>query len=127
NYRGPQFGIRGTRKLIGVEGRPLIGTIIKPSVGLSPAETAILVKTLIEADIDFIKDDELMANPPHSPFEERVDAVLRVINDHAEATGKKVMYAFNITDELEAMHSHYDKVLRSGGTTVMMSLNSLGI
>lgn len=127
NYRGPQFGIWGTRKLTGVEGRSLIGTIIKPSVGLSPTETAVLVKALIEADIDFIKDDELMANPPHSPFEERVDAVMRIVNDHAEATGKKVMYAFNITDELEAMHSHYDKVLSSGGTAVMMSLNSLGI
>ncbi len=35
-YQGPQFGIQGTRKLLGIDGRPLIGTIIKPSVGLSP-------------------------------------------------------------------------------------------
>jgi ribulose-bisphosphate carboxylase large chain len=127
NYQGPQFGVRGTRKLTGVEGRPLIGTIIKPSVGLLPTETAVLVKTLAEAGIDFIKDDELMANPLHSPFEERVDAVMRVINDHAQSSGKKVMYAFNITDEFDAMQSHYEKVLHSGGTAVMMSLNSLGI
>ena len=39
-YPGPQFGVEGTRRLSGVEGRPLIGTIIKPSVGLSPEETA---------------------------------------------------------------------------------------
>jgi ribulose-bisphosphate carboxylase large chain len=127
HYRGPQFGVAGTRGLTGVEGRPLIGTIIKPSIGLSPEETAVLVKTLVEAGIDFIKDDELMANPPHAPFDERVDAVMRVVNDHAEATGKRVMYAFNITDELDAMQSHYEKVLRSGGTAVMMSLNSLGL
>src|SRR5690242_18835816 len=31
-YPGPRFGIPGTRKLAGVHGRPLIGTIIKPSV-----------------------------------------------------------------------------------------------
>src|SRR5689334_19134898 len=42
-YRGPQFGIDGTRRLAGVRGRPLIGTIIKPSVGLSPEDTAELV------------------------------------------------------------------------------------
>lgn len=127
NYLGPRFGVAGTRRLMGVEHRPMIGTIIKPSVGLSPGETAVLVKTLVEAGIDFIKDDELMANPPHSPFDERVDAVMDVVNRHADHTGKKVMVAFNITDELDRMHGHYNKVLLSGGTAVMMSLNSLGI
>src|SRR5436190_6099422 len=54
-YAGPKFGVAGTREFAGVRGRPLIGTIIKPSVGLSPAETANLVATLCEAGIDFIK------------------------------------------------------------------------
>ena len=67
-YPGPQFGIAGTRRLTSVEGRPIIGTIIKPSVGLSPEQTAAMVRVLIEAGLDFIKDDELMANPPHSPY-----------------------------------------------------------
>src|SRR5215510_13535887 len=56
-YPGPQFGIAGTRRLTGVEGRPIIGTIVKPSVGLRPAQTAELVRTLGEACIDFVKDD----------------------------------------------------------------------
>src|ERR1019366_3023559 len=123
HFRGPKFGIAGTRKLAGVGvqasacspadigaaklklelQRPLIGTIIKPSIGLTPQRTAELVKTLVEAGVDFIKDDELMADPPHSPFDERVDAVMRVMNAHAERTGTKVMYAFNISDELDAM------------------------
>src|SRR5690242_7741452 len=63
-YRGPQFGVDGTRSLAGVHGRPLIGTIIKPSVGLSPEDTAELVGVLAEAGIDFIKDDELQADGP---------------------------------------------------------------
>jgi ribulose-bisphosphate carboxylase large chain len=126
-YPGPRFGVEGTRKLTSVTDRPLIGTIIKPSIGMSPSETAALVKTLVEAGIDFIKDDELMANPPHSPFDERVDVIMRVINDYAQHSGKKVMYAFNISDELDLMHDHYNKVLRSGGTSVMMSLNSVGL
>ena len=127
HFRGPKFGIAGCRKLTGVNGRPLIGTIIKPSIGMSPQQTAELVKTLIEAEIDFIKDDELMANPPHSPFDERVDAIMRVINAHASRTGKKVMYAFNISDELDSMLRHYEKVVRSGGTCAMISLNSVGL
>jgi ribulose-bisphosphate carboxylase large chain len=126
-FRGPKFGVAGCRKLTKVEGRPLIGTIIKPSIGMSPQQTAELVKTLAEAGIDFIKDDELMANPPHSPFDERVDAIMRVINAHADRTGKKVMYAFNVSDELDAMQRHYEKIAKSGGTCAMISINSVGL
>ncbi len=127
HFSGPKFGVAGTRKLTQVEGRPLIGTIIKPSIGMSPKQTAALVKVLAEAGIDFIKDDELMANPQHSPFDERVDAIMRVINDHADRTGKKVIYAFNVSDELDAMQRHYEKVVKSGGTCAMLSLNSVGL
>lgn len=126
-FRGPKFGIAGCRQLTGAQNRPLIGTIIKPSIGLTPQQTAALVKTLAEAGIDFVKDDELMANPPHSPFDERVDVIMRVINDHAQKTGKKVMYAFNVSDEVDAMLRHYDKVVASGGTAAMISLNSVGL
>jgi ribulose-bisphosphate carboxylase large chain len=86
-----------------------------------------MVKVLCEAGIDFVKDDELMANPPHSPFDARVDAIMRVINAHADRSGKKVMYAFNVSDELDAMQRHYDKVVKSGDTCAMISLNSVGL
>lgn len=125
-YPGPQFGVEGTRKLAGVYDRPLIGTIVKPSVGLTPAQTADLVKDLAEADIDFIKDDELMANAPFSPLADRVEAVVRVINEAANRTGKQVMFAFNITDEMDAMLTHHEVVRDAGGTCVMVSLNSIG-
>jgi ribulose-bisphosphate carboxylase large chain len=126
-FRGPKFGIAGCRELTGVQNRPLIGTIIKPSIGMSPKQTAALVKVLAEAGIDFIKDDELMANPPHSPFDERVDAVMEVVRAHADRSGKKVMYAFNISDEMDLMQQHYETVLRAGGNCAMISLNSVGL
>jgi ribulose-bisphosphate carboxylase large chain len=124
---GPQFGVAGTRALSGVQGRPLIGTIIKPSVGLSPADTAALVGTLCEAGIDFIKDDELQADGPHCPFPERVRVVMRVVRDHAERTGRKVMVAFNLTGEIDEMRARHDLVRDEGGTCVMASLNSVGV
>ena len=126
-YPGPQFGVAGTRRLTGVEDRPIIGTIIKPSVGLTPEQTASLVSKLIEAGLDFIKDDELMANPPHSPFSKRFAAVSRVINEYADRTGKKPMYAVNITDEVDEMLRHHDEVVAGGGTCVMVSLNHIGV
>ena len=126
-YPGPQFGIEGTRKLSGVVGRPLIGTIVKPSVGLTPKQTAAIVRNLGEAGIDFIKDDELMANPPHSPLSERVRAVMDEVKTLAEKTGRKLMYAFNISDDLDAMLAHHDLVRAEGGTCIMVSLNSIGL
>lgn len=127
HFKGPAFGIEGSRKLADVYNRPLIGTIIKPSIGLSPEQTAGIVQTLAEAGIDFIKDDELLSSSANSVFEERVDAVMDVINRHADHSGKKIMYAFNISGETDEMMKRYEKIIKSGGTCAMISINSVGI
>lgn len=126
-YPGPAFGVPGTRRLSGVAQGPLIGTIIKPSVGLSVAETAQQVRELVAGGIDFIKDDELQSDGPHCPFDERVRAVMRVVNDAAERTGKKVMVAFNLTGDLDKMKRRHDLVLAEGGTCVMVCPNAVGL
>ena len=126
-FQGPAFGIEGCRQLTGVADRPLIGTIIKPSIGLSPEQTAAIVKTLAEAGIDFVKDDELLSSSGNSNFNDRVDAVMKVINAHADKTGKKVMYAFNLSGEVDEMLQRYEKIVKSGGTCAMISINSVGL
>lgn len=126
-YPGPAFGIAGTRALTGVQQGPLVGTIIKPSVGLSAQTTADIVAQLCEAGVDFIKDDELQADGPACPFDERVTLSMAAINRHAERSGKKVMYAFNLTGELDEMKRRHDLVQQLGGTAVMLSLNSVGM
>ncbi|MES2276444.1 MAG: ribulose-bisphosphate carboxylase large subunit family protein [Bacteroidota bacterium] len=127
HFVGPRFGIAGSKKSAGVIGRPMIGTIIKPSIGLSTDQTAALVKTLAEAGIDFIKDDELLSSSANSKFEDRVDAVMQVINTYADKTGKKVMYAFNLSDEVDSMLSRYEYLVKAGATCAMISLNSVGL
>ncbi len=122
----PRVGIAGTRAATGVARGALVGTIIKPSVGLTTAETAALVAQLCAAGVDIIKDDEVNADSDHAPMAERVPAVMAVIREHAERTGKRVMFAFNITDEVDAMRRHADLVEREGGSCVMASLNWIG-
>jgi ribulose-bisphosphate carboxylase large chain len=124
-YPGPRHGIAGTRRLAGVEGGPLIGTIVKPSVGLSPEETADQVAALVAGGIDFVKDDELQADGPHCPFEARVRAVMRVVRGAVERTVKKAMVAFNLTGDLDEMRRRHDLVAE-GGTAVMASLHAVG-
>jgi ribulose-bisphosphate carboxylase large chain len=125
-FAGPQFGIPGTRRLAGVAGRPLIGTIVKPSIGLTPAETAALVDDLCAAGIDFVKDDELIADPPYAPFVERLSAVMPVLHRHADRTGRMPMYAINISGGIDDMLRRHDAVLEAGGTCVMASINAVG-
>ena len=126
-YQGPQFGVAGTRNFTGVYERPLIGTIIKPSIGMSPEITAAQVKTLAEAGIDFIKDDELQSDGPHCTFEARVTAVMNVLKDVQQRTGKRVMYAANLTGDIDQMLRRHDHLVASGGTCLMVSMNSIGL
>lgn len=126
-FPAPKFGVQGTRQAAGVWDRPLFGTIVKPSVGLTPSETAKLVRELAMAGLDFIKDDELMADPPHSPLRERVSHVMRAVRDAADRTGRTLMYAFNISADADTMRAHHDYVVKAGGSCVMVSLNSVGL
>jgi ribulose-bisphosphate carboxylase large chain len=126
-YSGPAFGMAGTRRLSGVAQGPLIGTIIKPSVGLSVTETAQQVQLLVDGGIDFIKDDELQADGSYCPFDQRVEAVMRVVNDATQKMGRQVMVAFNITGDLDQMKRRHDWVLKHQGSCVMVCLNSVGL
>ena len=82
---------------------------------------------LCAAGIDFIKDDELQADGPACPFEARARAVLQVIDAHRQKTGRNVIYALNITGDLDEMRRRHDLVVSLGGNCVMASLNSVGI
>lgn len=126
-YAGPKFGMQGTRAFAGVPERPLIGTIIKPSVGLSADATGALVADLCAGGIDFIKDDELQADGPACPFEDRVKSTMRAVNAAADKTGKKAMVAFNLTGEIDEMRRRHDLVLDYGGTCVMVNLTGVGM
>lgn len=126
-YPGPAFGLEGTRRLMSRPRGAMIGTIVKPSIGLSPTELAEVVGELCEAGIDFIKDDELQGNSPSSPLAERVRAVMPVIERYADRTGFKPMYAFNITDDIGRLEANHDLVVAAGGTAVMACINMVGL
>jgi ribulose-bisphosphate carboxylase large chain len=125
-FAGPAFAVAGTRRLAGVQGRPIIGTIIKPSIGLNAEQTAALVDALCQADIDFIKDDELIADPPYERFSARLAAVMPVLHRHADRLGRMPMYAINISGSIDDMLRRHDAVLAAGGTCVMASIHWSG-
>jgi ribulose-bisphosphate carboxylase large chain len=125
-FERPKHGVSGTRARCGVPAGPIVGTIVKPNVGLSAEATGELAAKLCAAGVDFIKDDEVCANPEHAPIAARVRAVMRAVRDWQDKSGKHVMVAFNITDEHDAMLRHAELVAREGGSCVMASLTWCG-
>ena len=69
----------------------------------------------------------MQSDGPICPFDERVRAVMRVIDAEADRTGKKTMFAFNLTGDLDQMRRRHDTLLANGATCLMASLNSVGL
>lgn len=123
----PTVGILGTRQALRIDDRPIFGTIVKPNVGLRTEQIADLVEMLCEAGVDFIKDDEVSADPAYAPLNKRVPAVMRRVNAYRERSGRDVMIAFNVTDETDAMRRHADLIAAEGGSCAMVSMNWVGL
>ena len=126
-HPGPAFGVDGTRKLIGTTDGALVGTIVKPNVGLGETEYRNVVRTLARSGIDLIKDDELMTDPAYLPLETRVRVATEEIRNAKELTGRHTMYAFNITGDLPGLKGRHDLVVEAGGTCVMLTIPVMGL
>jgi ribulose-bisphosphate carboxylase large chain len=126
-HPGPAFGLPGTRRLIsGVLGA-MIGTIIKPNVGLSEDQFRLVVRELARASIDLIKDDELMTDPAYLPLERRVAVATEEIRAAEQITGHSTMYAFNITGDVAGLRRRHDLTVRAGGRCVMLNVAVMGL
>ena len=101
-FDGPSFGIEGARERAGVtEDRPLLGMIIKPSLGLGPERVAELVRAGVRGGVDLVKEDEKLVDPAYCPFEERLDAVVRALRETDDGSPGP-LYVLNVTNRLEA-------------------------
>lgn len=126
-HQGAAHGISGTRTLMRADDDVLIGTIIKPNVGLKSDDFRNAVRELARAGIDLIKDDELMTDPTYLPLEERVTIATEEIAAAAQVTGRRTMYAFNITGDIAGLERRHDLVVNAGGTCVMLTVPVMGL
>jgi len=126
HFTGPKFGVDGLRHILGVYDRPLIGAVIKPCVGLSPEETAELAYQGAKGGLDFIKDDELLADVAYNPVKERVRMVTAALKRAEGENGEKTIYAFNITDRPSRLRELHDIVVENGGGCIMVNVAALG-
>lgn len=92
---GPRHGVSGIRERLGVFGRPLTCSALKP-MGLSPEALGDLCRRFAVAGIDVIKDDHGLADHAFCPFEARVEACQRAVELAEQETGHRKLYAPNL-------------------------------
>ena len=123
---GPRAGIAGLRTLAGVTGRPLLAAALKP-MGLRPAQLAALAGRFARAGVDIVKDDHGLADHPSCPFEARIEACLRAVEDAAEETGRRALYIPNLIGTPERVMRQLTCAREAGARAVMISPMLVGL
>jgi ribulose-bisphosphate carboxylase large chain len=126
SFKGPKFGIEGIRNLLKVPERPLVGTIIKPKLGLKTADHAKVAYDAWAGGCDVVKDDENLSSQRFNPFEERIVKTLENRDKAESETGERKVYMANITAETETMLKRAEYVLDHGGEYAMVDILTCG-
>jgi len=126
SFKGPKYGIAGIRDLIEVKDRPLVGTIVKPKLGLKTQDHAKVAYDAWSGGCDIVKDDENLSSQRFNPFDDRVVETLEM-RDRAESeTGEKRVYMINITAETQEMLKRAQFVKDHGGRYLMVDILTCG-
>ncbi|MDQ3943653.1 MAG: RuBisCO large subunit C-terminal-like domain-containing protein [Actinomycetota bacterium] len=120
---GPRLGIDGVRSRLGATGRPLLGGIVKPSLGLAPAEVAATAGALARGGCDLVKDDELLADPEWCPLAERVPAVAEAL----AAADRPCLYAVNVSGPVDTLLDRASVAVAAGAGAIMVNAFAMGI
>jgi len=126
SFKGPAFGINGIRKLLKVPKRPLVGTIIKPKLGLETKDHAKVAYEAWLGGCDIVKDDENLSSQIFNPFETRLVQTLESRDKSQKETGERKVYMINITAETNIMLKRAQSVLDQGGEYVMVDILTCG-
>ncbi|MCK9596812.1 type III ribulose-bisphosphate carboxylase [Candidatus Pacearchaeota archaeon] len=125
-FKGPHFGIPGIRKYLKVPKRPLVGTIVKPKVGLSPKEHAKVAYDSWVGGCDIVKDDENLTSQTFNNFYKRIPITLRACKKAEKETGEKKVYFANCTAPADEMIKRIKFVEKQGGNYIMLDILTLG-
>jgi ribulose-bisphosphate carboxylase large chain len=126
SFPGPAYGIDGIRKLVRIKNRPLIGSIVKPKLGLSAQEHARCAYECFLGGIDLVKDDENLTNQSFNQFTERAVKTLKMAKLAEKKTGEKKICALNITAPFNEMIRRAKFIKKHGGNCIMVDVVTVG-
>jgi ribulose-bisphosphate carboxylase large chain len=126
SFKGPRFGVEGIRKYLGVKDRPLIGTIVKPKIGLNEKEHANVAYNAWMGGCDIVKDDENLTSQSFNNFYKRVRETIKKCKEAEKITGEKKVYLVNCTAPVDEMERRIKFVENNGGNYIMLDILTLG-
>lgn len=127
SFRGPQLGMDGVRKMTNIHGRPILGTIVKPKLGLSADNWAKAAYKAWRGGIDFVKDDENLTNMVFNGFYDRARKVMELKKKAEQETGERKLYFCNISAPVTEMKKRADFVCEEmGNDYVMIDILTVG-
>ncbi len=126
-FPGPRFSIAGLRDRLGVHDRPLVLVMMKPSLGLSPTESADVFRELALGGADAVKDDELLVSHPWSELTDRVRAHALAARQASEVSGRTTLFFANVTDRPDRMLDNARRAVDAGATGLMVDYLTTGI
>ncbi|MBE6518887.1 MAG: ribulose 1,5-bisphosphate carboxylase large subunit [Thermoplasmata archaeon] len=124
-FKGPKFGADGIRKALDRPEKPLVGTIVKPKIGLDPKKTAEYVYEAGAGGLTNSKDDETLVDQPFCPIEDRTLAVAEAL-DRLESEGHKMMHAINVSTRGDKIVELAEKVQSWGAREIMVDVITCG-
>ncbi|MFO0093087.1 MAG: RuBisCO large subunit C-terminal-like domain-containing protein [Gemmatimonadaceae bacterium] len=126
-FDGPQFGVAGLRAQLQAFHRPIFFGVVKPNIGLAPEPFAELAYQGWLGGLDIAKDDEMLADAPWCPLEQRAAAVGAAAVRAARETGVPKVYLANITDEVDRLVVLHDLAVARGAGAVMVNTMPVGL
>jgi len=126
SFRGPKYGIGGIRKILKVKKRVLLGTIIKPKIGLRTEDHVKVAYDAWLGGCDIVKDDENLSSQNFNKFETRIEKTLKARDKAEKITGEKKVYMANITAETNEMIKRAKFVEERSGEYVMVDIMTVG-
>ncbi len=114
-YDGPSYTIDDMRRYLDVYDRPILGTIIKPKMGLTSAEYAEVCYDFWVGGGDFVKNDEPQANQDFCPYEKMVAHVKEAMDKAVKETGHKKVHSFNVSAADFDTMIHRCELIRNAG------------
>ncbi len=96
-YDGPSYTLDDMRAYLNVYGRPILGTIVKPKMGLTSAEYAEVCYDFWVGGGDFVKNDEPQADQDFCPYDKMVRHVKKAMDAAVKKTGRKKVHSFNVS------------------------------
>ncbi|MFA6805395.1 MAG: RuBisCO large subunit C-terminal-like domain-containing protein [Candidatus Methanomethylophilaceae archaeon] len=124
-YKGPKFGADGLREILHRPDKPLVGTIVKPKIGLDPEATAAYVYEAGSGGLTNSKDDETLTDQKFCPIEDRTIAVAEAL-DRLKEEGHYMVHAVNVSTNGDKIVELAEKVQGWGAKQLMVDVLTCG-